>query len=191
MVSATPSETVCTFSSRSLRALPKELFSSAAPYASADTVSIAVRSSVTDVRAAAACVLSLLLTWSSALASAETSIVRSEPIASRLLRTSLAAVHTDSAHWAPMAEGVAVGGRDDVAVGDGVLVADSLAPPQAVAIAKIIRARAVVKWRCGARRRPLFSTPCVSMKTSGNRATVLNSSREGVPFSAPLSPALP
>src|SRR5215207_10324871 len=82
-------------------------------------VSIAVRSSVTDVRAASACVLSLVLTWSSAPASAVTSIVRSEPIASRLLRTSMAAVHTDSAHWAPMAEGVAVGDADDVAVGDG------------------------------------------------------------------------
>jgi len=68
---------------------------------------------------------------------------------------------------------VAVGDGDDVAVGDGVLVADSFAPPQAVAIAKIIRAMAVVKERSGARRPPLLSTPCVSIETSGNRATGL------------------
>lgn len=52
-------------------------------------------------------------------------------------------------------------------MGDGVLVADSFAPPQAVAIARIIRARAVARKRCGARRRPLLGTPCVSIETSG------------------------
>lgn len=116
---------------------------------------MAVRSSVIDVRAVAACAFRVDLTWSSALGVAVTSNSRFSPIASRLLRTSLAALHTDSAHWVFASVGTAevdvvvvaadvvgaVVGAAAVVGAEGVVVDVPSGALQAVATASVINSR--------------------------------------------------